>query len=575
MESRRFPGALVTVLAALLLPGGARPAQEGSPSSSFEEELSVEVINVEVYVTDKKGRPVTGLTREDFRLFEDGKPVEIEYFSAFEGAGPDAAAAPAPPEDDRGPAPEAPAAVREPRSLVIYLDDAHTSVSGRRRVLADLREMVATGRDGADRLMLVAHEPGLRLVQPFTSDRQEILAALDALAKRAVSGYFRPRERAAAYDAIRTNYRGAEGNCSSMWAVLEAVARQHADRVAGDVNGAMGALSQIVSALSGVTGRKSLLYVADGLEQRPGIDLFYYIGELCPSYQHEYTKNYLSYDQIQVFQRLTAHANANGVTLYTLEALGLQTDVDAGEAMDLRPSIMVKRLAAANLQSPLFHLANETGGRAVLNANVFDEELDRIAGDFATYYSLGFESGHRGDGRLHRLKVEVEGRGHRVRHRTYYRDKELETRFAELVWGTLLLGTTSNPLGVEVGAGEARGAGRGCCTVPVQIRLPLDGLSLVPGAESSSGRVYVVMTALRADGEVIPVRGREIPIEAAGGDAPAFGSRTLIVDVDLAPGTYDLAVGLVDLLGGGESYVRRSLEVAPPSAEATAAVPPP
>src|SRR5687768_18343483 len=49
--------------------------------ASYDEELSVEVINVEVHVTDRKGRPVMGLGREAFRVLEDGEPVEIDYFT--------------------------------------------------------------------------------------------------------------------------------------------------------------------------------------------------------------------------------------------------------------------------------------------------------------------------------------------------------------------------------------------------------------------------------------------------------------------------------------------------------------
>lgn len=565
--------------AALVLAAAALGAQEpGPPSSSFEEELSIEVVNVEVYVTDRKGRPVTGLTREDFRLLEDGDPVEIAYFSAFEGDARAASAPGAPPEAEGEPAAEA--AAREPRHLLIYLDDANLGRAGRKRVVADLREMVATGRDGADRLMLVVHDGGLQIVQPFTEDRQAVLAALDGLADRATGGIFRTTERDGVFRAIREIYQGYEASnqcpdpCDCGWDEMEAVARQYADVVVGHVGGAVGALSQISSALSGVTGRKFVLYVADGLEQRPGIDLFHYVGDLCPRHEHQLTRNYLAYDQASLFGRLTAHANANGVTFYTLEALGLQTDASVTE-MDakFRVSTMTRRIAAANRQSPLFQIANDTGGRAVLNANVFDGELDRIAADYGTYYSLGFTSRHRGDGRLHRVAVEVPGRGHQVRHRTYYRDKELETRIAERVWGTLLLGTGSNPLGAELGTGKTRLLARGCCTVPMEIRLPLDRVSLVPASDSSVGRVYVILTAKDAEGTTLPVKGREIPIRLEAGEEAAETSRTLVVDVDLAPGRYEVAVGLVDLMGGGETYLRRSIEVALPVQGAPAPAP--
>ena len=80
----------------LMFAAAALSGQEAPPARSFDEELSVEVINVEVYVTDRRGEPVGGLEREDFRLLEDGDPVEIEYFTEVDAARP-AASSEAPP----------------------------------------------------------------------------------------------------------------------------------------------------------------------------------------------------------------------------------------------------------------------------------------------------------------------------------------------------------------------------------------------------------------------------------------------------------------------------------------------
>jgi len=46
----------------------------------FMFRTGIDLINVSATVTDRRGRFVTGLTREDFQLFEDGEPVEITYF---------------------------------------------------------------------------------------------------------------------------------------------------------------------------------------------------------------------------------------------------------------------------------------------------------------------------------------------------------------------------------------------------------------------------------------------------------------------------------------------------------------
>ena len=134
------------------------------------------------------------------------------------------------------------------------------------------------------------------------------------------------------------------------------------------------------------------------------------------------------------------------------------------------------------------------------------------------------------------------------------------------MWSTLLLGTGANPFGAELGVGAPRLHATGCCTVPVQIRLPLDRVTL---DDSARGRLYVVLTGRSGKGDAIPVKGEEIVVEAEPGGKPvASASRTLVIEVDLVPGPYELAVGLLDYQGGGEAFLRGSIDVAAPAASA-------
>lgn len=55
-----------------------------TPDRTFVESVDVEVIEVDVVVTDRKGRPVRGLGREDFELYADGERIEISNFAEFE-----------------------------------------------------------------------------------------------------------------------------------------------------------------------------------------------------------------------------------------------------------------------------------------------------------------------------------------------------------------------------------------------------------------------------------------------------------------------------------------------------------
>jgi len=68
----------------LFAQGTAGGSSGNNPQPSDDQSritVRVELVNVLTTVTDKKNRLVTDLTKDDFRIFEDGKPQEIRFFS--------------------------------------------------------------------------------------------------------------------------------------------------------------------------------------------------------------------------------------------------------------------------------------------------------------------------------------------------------------------------------------------------------------------------------------------------------------------------------------------------------------
>src|SRR5436305_13668986 len=121
----RSPLPFLLPLLALALAAAALKAQvqAGQP---FLEQVEVEVVNVDVHVTDSAGKPVQGLGKGDFELLEDGKPVSITNFAAVTGdrLPVEKAAAPAPSPAAASPSPAAPPLAEEQRlHLVIYVDN--------------------------------------------------------------------------------------------------------------------------------------------------------------------------------------------------------------------------------------------------------------------------------------------------------------------------------------------------------------------------------------------------------------------------------------------------------------------
>ena len=54
--------------------GGSNGNNSQSPGNQSRIQVRVELVNVLATVTDKKNRLITDLTKEDFRIFEDGRP---------------------------------------------------------------------------------------------------------------------------------------------------------------------------------------------------------------------------------------------------------------------------------------------------------------------------------------------------------------------------------------------------------------------------------------------------------------------------------------------------------------------
>ena len=73
---------MALAVAVLLLLPNASFSQEPGTVPAFPAQA--DAITADVVVVDKDDRPVRGLTREDFTLFEDGKPQTIVAFEARE-----------------------------------------------------------------------------------------------------------------------------------------------------------------------------------------------------------------------------------------------------------------------------------------------------------------------------------------------------------------------------------------------------------------------------------------------------------------------------------------------------------
>lgn len=526
------------VVVCLMICGAAQAAPPAA-QSPFGEVIEVNVVNVDVHVTDRDGRPVAGLQRDDFEVYEDGKRVKVTNFEAITVNTEAAAirkASPAPsPAAPETPRPEV--APEDRLHLVVYVDNLNLDPIHRTRVLEQVRGFLKDLRP-EDRVMLVTNDLGLTIRLPFTGDPAALNASLDEIGRLPAQGATGESDRRTAMRQvleIREVVRKIEGPCSRS---IMVPAESYAEAARNQALQAIKSMTVLVNSLSGVPGRKALLYVSDGLPATPGEEVFQLLAEICsggtasgiddvhdPDLEgpidqfkgSEALMKALRFSIVEDLNRLAAHANANRVTLYTLQATGLQ---GASSAMaDYGPNERVLQIPnlqfvqTANLQNSLTLLATETGGKAILNANDVTLDLVRMKEDLSSYYSLGYVPEHSGDGREHRIEVKVRKPGLQVRSRRSYRDKPAIERTVDRTLAAVYHGFEDNPLEVTLKLGEQIPQGDRF-QVPIKLRIPLFKLAVVPQQDRSyRGQIRLLVSTRDDKGGVSPIRQIQVPLE--------------------------------------------------------------
>ncbi|HUP42039.1 MAG TPA: VWA domain-containing protein [Thermoanaerobaculia bacterium] len=550
---------------------GQEPEEAWQPVDTFGEAVSVEVVNVEVWVTDRQGRPVNGLGKEDFELREDGAPVEILYFSAFEGDSP------ARPEAAPGARAQGEVALPDEELLrvVVFVDDWNLRPEDRSRVLDELRDFLRRELRPGEEVMVMVHDgQSLSIAQELTADQETLGQSLDRVERRATPGIQARTARRQAYDEIVEAYRAVEAvneaapvaavdPCVWGWPDMEMAFRSYAATETSLAQGSVSAIASALESLAGVPGSKVLLYVGNGLPDQAGIDMFELIRHLCPQASIETSSLNWSYDLTSLYQHVIERANAHGVTLYALEAESPAETPDF-QPMDprFRMPMHAVRLREGSLEATLSRMADETGGRAILNSADFGPAFAGIGQDLRHYYSLGFMPTHGGDGKVHRLEVRLKGQGgSRVRHRTAYLDKPPERRMVERVYGVASLASESNPLEVRLETGEPLIAPGGLVQLPLQIWVPLESITLIPEGGGFRGQIRVLMAVSGAGGAMGQVRQKLVPVEASEvASGQDRGEKLVEVTLHLPPGRHRVALAVQDELGGETSYLRHDLQ---------------
>lgn len=387
------------------------PAADGA-TPTFA--AGVEVVTVDVVVTDKKNATISGIPREEFTILEDGVPQEITSFENVQvPAGPSTEAARKPAVSDNTTREE-----RTGRSFVIVFDDVHLTLYQAHRAKLAIGEFLKTGVREGDRVTLVATGGGAWWSTRMEAGREDIVSLLKRLEGRLVPD--NSPERMSDSEALRIHiYRDqqVEERVSRRFDSFGSNGRQTAqgtDSLSGnpfvqtraaDVyyqaasrnRITLQVLDRVLLSLAATRGRKSLILVSQGFIYDPQLDEFK--------------------DVVQTARR-------SNVAMYFIDTRGLggmnYMNAEFGPAIDSQDVSAafgdeLDQSAGAEM------LASDSGGFTVKNTNDMARGFMRIADETKSYYLVGYRpSNTRADGKFRKIEVKVARKDTRLRARKGY-----------------------------------------------------------------------------------------------------------------------------------------------------------
>lgn len=400
-------------------------AQQSSPTPPDDQvvRISTNLIQVDVTVTDKNGKIVTGLTAADFELFENGEHQDISNFSFISRRMSGSTVTDR--SDATGSAGEGtPPHVRSgyARSMIaIVVDDLNLSFASVYYTRKALRRFVDEQMQPNDLVAIMRTGGSVGALQQFTSDKRLLYAAIEKIRWNPMTSAPDSLTAVSQTDTdvtdrfLRESMLMEGGGRSSKQRTVRLNRDNATDRKQTDyevannnraredniyVQSSLGAIRHIISSMRSLPGRKTMMLFSDGIA----------IG-------NESTKSGNA-DVFEYLRELADVANRSSVVVYTFDTKGLrQMSITASDnTYEIIDGHRGQKERARlrdfkDSQDGLVYFASRTGGKALLDSNDLNGGIERALDEEAGYYLLAyvpdaetFDSDKR---RFNKLEVKV------------------------------------------------------------------------------------------------------------------------------------------------------------------------
>ncbi|MGH9315488.1 MAG: VWA domain-containing protein [Thermoanaerobaculia bacterium] len=496
---KKSVGILATAFAAFA-------AAQTQTAPTFREAVEVHVMDLDVVVTDSRGQPVPNLTREDFTVKVDGRPVPIDYFTRVEeGAihSPDLGTA----------SPERVLAEYRkgeeayvPRHFLIYTDSGHLSPGLRKRAIEALRDFVTRlGPSDSARLVLFDRRP--KNLTEWTTSKEALLAGLSGMEKgvgmsRLTSEMFTLQQ----IDSTRSSSSRAS------------LARMYAEQEAVEVQTMLRDMNSELATLTAVPGKKAFLFVSGGFETQPGQAMLQYAAGAfnAPSMLQSFSLQSMAPEVEAVVRR----ANASDITFFTVDARGLSAaGTSASNDDPLASRLSVGFFARQDSQTGLLTLARDTGGLSLVNTNDLEKGFTRVYQDSSTYYSIGVNLSKLPGNLYREVGVDVSRPGLTVRARRGFAPRSASDQGRDVAQAALRTNVEYHAIPVSLRVAPATKAKK-YYDLPIAATVPASALTFLPDGDKSRAVVEIYVGAIDDRGYMSEI-SREERAFTLPRDAPA------------------------------------------------------
>lgn len=563
-------------------------SQEQKPTRSDDQDVvkvTSNLVNLDVIVKDKKGRPITDLKAEDFAVTENGVPQKIEFFDSTLTSTTEVTQS----NNTVGSIETKPPRITPngfPRNIVaLVLDGQSTELANLKHVREGILKYIRERISDNDSVALFAISGGLQLLQPFTHDKGALIAAVEkaydsSIVSKTAEAQGIAENISALRDKISAGPPGetvasspAAGAAGSAMAekmiaqrMLEEYIQLRSALSSQQTRPVLAALAAIAEGLRSIPRKKTVVMFSQGFVAPESLD-----------WQVQSTIDIANRANVAIYiidsGGLTGGTPTSGALVPSSPLGGISGDTDmehrrraaAGESV-----FDISRQEGLNRQQDLlYRISEDTGGHFLKNTNDIGAGLERIDSEIRSRYTLAYRSTDPNfDGSFRKVKIDVRRPETNVLTRAgYYAippsqivpmspdDRKLLANFASLAANSTL------PLSLELASFRVR---EGLYLVPLAFEVPPSAIQF--DRKGDKQRLQLdVLGVVRVEGEdkILSRLGGNFDVALSPEQYESISHDKIFYrqDIQLGAGSYTVDLIVRDRLSGKVAAKREKLEL--------------